>query len=93
MGRSLQNVYLYKSELPQIIATNFPVDKHRCGIFGHSMGGHGALMIGLRNHQQFRSLSAFAPICAPTQSSWGIHAFRNLFRGNKRPGSNMMHVT
>ena len=64
------------TELPQVIATKFPVDKNRSGIFGHSMGGHGALIIGLRNHQLFRSLSAFSPICAPTQTPWGRYAFQ-----------------
>ncbi|MFU8766037.1 MAG: S-formylglutathione hydrolase, partial [Haliea sp.] len=54
-------------ELPQIMAANFPVDPERSGIFGHSMGGHGALTIALRNREQFRSVSAFAPIVAPTQ--------------------------
>ena len=78
-------MYSYiNNELPQVIAANFPVDKRRCGIFGHSMGGHGALIIGLRNHQQFHSLSAFAPICAPTQSPWGIKAFQSYLGDNKK---------
>ncbi|MDP3561652.1 MAG: S-formylglutathione hydrolase [Legionellaceae bacterium] len=62
-------------ELPRIISQNFPVDMMRCGIFGHSMGGHGALTIGLKNNQTFRSLSAFAPICAPTLTPWGSKVF------------------
>ncbi len=78
-------MYSYiSSELPHIIAENFPVDKRRCGIFGHSMGGHGALTIGLRNHQLFRSLSAFAPLCAPTQASWGRNAFQSYLGENQR---------
>jgi S-formylglutathione hydrolase len=78
-------MYSYISnELPQVIASNFPIDKKRCGIFGHSMGGHGALTIGLRNHQKFHSLSAFAPICAPTQTPWGINAFHNYLGDNKK---------
>ncbi|BCA93781.1 S-formylglutathione hydrolase [Legionella antarctica] len=78
-------MYSYiSSELPRIITENFPVDRKRCGIFGHSMGGHGALTIGLRNHQLFRSLSAFAPMCAPTQVSWGKTAFQNYLGENKR---------
>jgi S-formylglutathione hydrolase len=62
-------------ELPALIAANFPVDPQRAGIFGHSMGGHGALTIALRNPETFRSVSAFAPICAPTQCAWGQKAF------------------
>ncbi len=62
-------------ELPALIAANFPVDMQRCGIFGHSMGGHGALTIALRNPQKFRSVSAFAPICAPMSCPWGEKAF------------------
>jgi len=62
-------------ELPALINAEFPVDKNRCGIFGHSMGGHGALTIALRNPDQFRSVSAFAPICAPSECAWGQQAF------------------
>ena len=62
-------------ELPSLIARSFPVDDGRQGIFGHSMGGHGALMLALRNPDQFRSLSAFAPICAPSRCPWGEKAF------------------
>ncbi|MGB2218271.1 MAG: S-formylglutathione hydrolase [Porticoccaceae bacterium] len=58
-------------ELPALIATEFPVDKHRVAISGHSMGGHGALTIALRNPERFRSVSAFAPICSPLQCPWG----------------------
>ncbi len=52
-----------------------PIDTHRVGISGHSMGGHGALTVGLRHPEQFRSVSAFAPICAPSQCPWGQKAF------------------
>lgn len=62
-------------ELPQVIAQNFPVDTAHQGIFGHSMGGHGALVCGLRNPEQFKSISAFAPIAAPCQCPWGQKAF------------------
>jgi S-formylglutathione hydrolase len=62
-------------ELPAIIAANFKADIDRSGIMGHSMGGHGALTIGLRNPEKYRSLSAFAPIAAPIQSPWGLKAF------------------
>ncbi len=58
-------------ELPQLIAANFPVEPSRQSIFGHSMGGHGALVCALRNPQQYKSVSAFAPIVAPTHSPWG----------------------
>lgn len=62
-------------ELPGIIAAEFPADVSRSGIFGHSMGGHGALTIGLKNPDKYKSLSAFAPIAAPIQSPWGVKAF------------------
>lgn len=61
-------------ELPGIIAANFPADMDRQAITGHSMGGHGALTIALRNPGRFRSASAFAPIVAPTQVPWGEKA-------------------
>lgn len=63
------------NELPQFIEQNFPVDKFRSGIFGHSMGGHGALTIGLRNPDKFQSISAFSPITAPMSCPWGQKAF------------------
>lgn len=62
-------------ELPRVIAANFPADAAHQGIFGHSMGGHGALVCALRNPQQYRSVSAFAPIAAPTRAPWGHKAF------------------
>ena len=61
-------------ELPDLIAAEFPVDMQRQAITGHSMGGHGALTIGLRNPARFRSISAFSPIVAPTQVPWGEKA-------------------
>lgn len=61
-------------ELPALIGANFPVDMNRQGITGHSMGGHGALTIGLKNPDTYRSVSAFAPICAPSQCPWGEKA-------------------
>ncbi len=63
-----------ESELPGIIAREFPADMHRQSITGHSMGGHGALTIALRNPGTFRSVSAFAPIVAPTHVPWGEKA-------------------
>jgi len=61
-------------ELPALIEANFPVTDARA-ISGHSMGGHGALVIALRNPQRYRSVSAFSPIVAPTQVPWGEKAF------------------
>jgi S-formylglutathione hydrolase len=63
------------AELPALVAANFPADPDRQAIFGHSMGGHGALTLALRHPGQWRSVSAFAPICAPTQCPWGQKAF------------------
>ena len=64
-------------ELPAIIAEAFPADPDRQGITGHSMGGHGALTIGLKNPGRYRSISAFAPICSPVNCPWGQKAFQH----------------
>lgn len=64
-------------ELPEIVDREFPLDAARWGVFGHSMGGHGALIVGLRNPDRFKSVSAFAPIAAPIESPWGVKAFSN----------------
>lgn len=61
-------------ELPELISSRFPADMDRQGITGHSMGGHGALTIALKNPQRFRAVSAFAPISAPSQVPWGQKA-------------------
>ena len=61
-------------ELPELIAAEFPVDLRRQSIAGHSMGGHGALTIALRNPGRFRSVSAFAPIVSPLNCPWGEKA-------------------
>lgn len=71
-------------ELRQIIIDQFPADPNRIGIFGHSMGGHGALTLALRYPELFRSVSAFAPICAPMQCPWGQKAFRNYLGENQQ---------
>jgi S-formylglutathione hydrolase len=63
-----------EQELPTLIAENFPVDMGRQGISGHSMGGHGALTVSLRNPGRFRSTSAFAPIVSPINCPWGQKA-------------------
>jgi S-formylglutathione hydrolase len=68
-------MYSYILELRELVMANFPADPTRTGIFGHSMGGHGALVMALRNPALFRSVSAFAPICAPIHSPWGEKAF------------------
>ena len=66
--------YITRELLP-LVTQNFAVDVQRIGIFGHSMGGHGALTLALRHPGFFKSVSAFAPICAPTQCPWGRKAF------------------
>jgi S-formylglutathione hydrolase len=69
-------MYTYVTqELRSLIETHFRADPSRTGIFGHSMGGHGALTLALRNPGRYRSVSAFAPICAPRQCPWGQKAF------------------
>jgi S-formylglutathione hydrolase len=69
-------MYSYVTEeLPALIAEYFPVEPARSGIFGHSMGGHGALVCAFRNPQRYKSVSAFAPIVAPSQVPWGEKAF------------------
>ncbi|WP_414675068.1 S-formylglutathione hydrolase [Luteibacter sp.] len=62
-------------ELPRLLAGRFRLDMGRQGLFGHSMGGHGALTIALRNPGRYRSVSAFAPIVAPSRVPWGEKAF------------------
>ena len=64
-------------ELPALVAAQFPADMDRQGITGHSMGGHGALTVALRHPSRFQSVSAFAPIVAPSQVPWGDKAFSN----------------
>ncbi|CDG82409.1 S-formylglutathione hydrolase [Janthinobacterium agaricidamnosum] len=68
-------MYSYLLELHALVVQELPVDPARVGIFGHSMGGHGALVLALRNPELFRSVSAFAPIAAPTLCPWGKKAF------------------
>ncbi|RYE02496.1 MAG: S-formylglutathione hydrolase [Sphingomonadales bacterium] len=63
-----------EDELPALIGEHFPANLAAQGITGHSMGGHGALTIGLRNPDRFKSVSAFAPIAAPGQVPWGQKA-------------------
>ncbi len=63
------------SELPRVLAKGFPLDTARSSLSGHSMGGHGALTIALKNPRRYRSVSAFSPVCAPMQCPWGKKAF------------------
>lgn len=71
-------------ELPALIEAEFAADSERRGLFGHSMGGHGALTLALRNPGRYRSVSALAPIAAPTQCPWGVKAFTGYF-GDETP--------
>ena len=61
-------------ELPELIESSFPVDGEKSGIFGHSMGGHGALTVALKNPEKYKSASAFAPISSPMRCPWGEKA-------------------
>ena len=70
-------------ELPALIEAEFPVDAERVGVFGHSMGGHGALTIGLKNPVKYKSISAFAPICSPVNCPWGEKALGSYLGADK----------
>ncbi|MCH9828160.1 MAG: S-formylglutathione hydrolase [Gammaproteobacteria bacterium] len=70
-------------ELPALIEANFPVRGDKRGIFGHSMGGHGALVTALRNPQRWQSVSAFAPIANPCAVPWGEKAFGNYLGADR----------
>jgi len=73
--RKHYQMYTYiTEELPSVVLAEFPANAAAQGIAGHSMGGHGALMLGLRNPQQYRSISAFAPIVSPVSCPWGKKA-------------------
>ncbi len=71
-------------ELPTVIAANFPVKPDKQSIFGHSMGGHGALICALKNPQQYLSVSALAPIAAPLKCPWGEKLFTAYLGKNKQ---------
>lgn len=80
-----QNYRMYSyilDELPVLVGDAFNVDMNRQGIFGHSMGGHGALIMALRNPDRFNSLSAFAPIVSPSTAEWTTYAFTRYLGGN-----------
>lgn len=72
-------------ELNALVASHFPADPSRQGLFGHSMGGHGALTLALRHPDRWRSVSAFAPICAPTRCPWGEKAFTGYLGPDRGP--------
>ena len=72
-----------EEEMPPLIAELFPADMSRQAIMGHSMGGHGALTIGLRNADRFASISAFAPIVSPLACSWGEKALGAYLSGDR----------
>ena len=72
-------------ELRQLVLGEFPALADRVGLFGHSMGGHGALTLALKNPGLYQSVSAFAPIAAPTQCPWGVKAFSG-YLGDDRAG-------
>lgn len=71
------------SELPALVAEEFPVDASRTAISGHSMGGHGALTLALKNPGRFKSVSAFSPICSPLACPWGEKALGNYLGDNR----------
>jgi S-formylglutathione hydrolase len=71
------------SELLPLLTATQPIDPDRIGVFGHSMGGHGALTLALKYPGVFKSLSAFAPICAPTRCPWGEKAFTGYLGSNR----------
>jgi|TARA_B100002019_G_scaffold104822_1_gene90144 S-formylglutathione hydrolase len=73
------NMYSYIiDELPGVIEKYFDIDMSRQSIFGHSMGGHGAIVMALRNPKKFKSCSAFAPIVEPSSASWSSEAFKKF---------------
>ena len=75
-------------ELPALINEHFAVDAARVGLFGHSMGGHGALTIAFKNPDQYKSVSAFAPICSPTRCPWGEKALSGYLGDDREAWKN-----
>ena len=72
------NTYTYVTdELRALVLSHFPAREDAQGVFGHSMGGHGALTLALKNPDLYKTVSAFAPVCAPTRVPWGKKAFSN----------------
>ena len=86
---SAYNMYSYVTqELPALVARHFNADMTRQGITGHSMGGHGALTLHLKNPETYKSVSAFAPIVAPSQVPWGIKAFSGYLGAERTAWAN-----
>jgi S-formylglutathione hydrolase len=86
---SRYQMYRYvTTELPRLIQENFWVRGDRQGIFGHSMGGHGALICALKNPDRYRSCSAFAPISAPSRCPWGEKAFSGYLGSDRATWQN-----
>ncbi|MFN4150345.1 MAG: S-formylglutathione hydrolase [Candidatus Sericytochromatia bacterium] len=82
------NMYDYiVKELPSLVEANLPVNDKKA-ISGHSMGGHGAMTIALKNPDKYKSVSAFSPICAPIQCPWGVKAFTNYLGEDQSIWSN-----
>jgi S-formylglutathione hydrolase len=79
-------------ELFDLVSAEFSVESRSAGIFGHSMGGHGALTIGLKNPQQFKTISAFSPIVSPTRCPWGEKALAG-YLGSDRNAWNEYDAT
>lgn len=72
------------NELPELVSEHFPVDNERKSVSGHSVGGHGALIVGLRNPDRYRSISAFSPMVSATRCPWGQKAFK-AYLGEDEP--------
>jgi len=83
-SRNYQMYSYITTEFQSLIINNFPVAPERIGISGHSMGGHGALIMGLNNPHLYKSVSAFSPIVAPMKVPWGIKAFKNYLGSNQK---------
>ncbi|SDC13698.1 S-formylglutathione hydrolase [Acinetobacter boissieri] len=79
-------------ELYEHVVKNFPINRQKIGIMGHSMGGHGALTLAWKYPEKFKTVSAFAPICAPTQCDWGQKAFQ-AYLGDESTGDWSAHDT
>lgn len=78
-------------ELPELLAANFPINIRSAGIAGHSMGGHGAITLGLLNPERYCSISAFAPICSPTRCPWGQKALGGYLGNRDNNNHWLMH--
>lgn len=77
-------MYAYVAEeLPALVSQHFRIDMERQGIFGHSMGGHGAMTVALKNPERFKSCSAFAPIVQPSTADWSAPAFEKYLGPDK----------